>query len=159
MRLSHFIVLAFFLASKPILAGDAMDTFHLAASFCSFVQNGKIGSTVEKLATPALAEAIDRAMARNAAIQAGAPDEKPPLGDGIPWTSWPDRPNGCTIDAITVSGERASLPISYGFADASIAPFTDTLVLQRTPGGRRIDDVMFVDGQSLTMVLQTAFDP
>lgn len=140
-----------------VLAQDALTTFHLGARFCGLVQEGEQSIMIDTLLSPSLATAVSAALARNDAIQAAAPDEKPPLGDGIPWTSWPDRPDTCTIGAAALSEDEAILPISYGFANAPDAAYTDRLVLVNEGGTWRVDDVILIDEQHLRTILETTF--
>ena len=142
----------------PAWAGDAMDTFHLGAHFCGFVQDGEKVMRLDALITPSLAVAISEALARSDAMQAASPDEKPPLGDGIPWTSWPDRPDTCTIGAADISADQATLPITYAFEGAPDAAYTDILLLSREVGTWRINDILLADEQRLRTVIVAAFE-
>jgi hypothetical protein len=105
------------------------------------------------LLTPHLIHLIGDAVARNAEIQAATPDEKPPLGDGIPWASWPDRADRCAVEETAVSATEARLAVTYSFDDFPDASFTDTLVLKPTPLGWFIDDIVFIDQLTLRAVL------
>lgn len=141
------------------LAEDALSTFQLGTQFCRLVQQGEQLIPIETLLSTALAGDVSAALAKNDEIQSQAPDEKPPLGDGIPWASWPDRPDTCTIGAAAVNGDHATLPIAYGFTNAPDAAYSDTLVLVRQEGVWRVDDVILIDDQQLRTLLQTAFQP
>ena len=117
------------------------------------------------LASPVLATAIAHAQARNDAIQRAAPDEKPPLGDGIPWQSYPDYAAQCTVGDIHASATMSSIEIHYGFPEAPEANFTDTLVLVPTPVVEglgpflRIDDIAYGSGGTLQDTLVAVFTP
>ena len=126
------------------------DAIEVGRIFCKYVieHTEPMG-----LLTPELIFVIGDAMARNAEIQAAAPDEKPPLGDGIPWTSFPDRPDKCDVEETSVTEVEARLAVTYGFNDWPDAGFTDTLVLKPLPLGWFVDDVLFVEGTTLREAL------
>ena len=62
---------------------------------------------VDGLLTAELTAAIADAEAKNDAIQQAHPDEKPPLGDGIPWQAFPDYASECKFGAVTLTRARA----------------------------------------------------
>lgn len=157
MSKGYLFTALLFVMPSSVLAQDALSTFHLGGQFCRLVQEGEQAIPLDSLLSPSLAEAVSAALARNDAIQAAAPGEKPPLGDGIPWASWPDRPDICTIGAATLGNDEAILPISYGFANAPEAAYTDRLVLVHEGGTWRVDDVILIDDQHLRTILETAF--
>ena len=114
------------------------------------------------LLTPGLVQAIAEAEAANAEIAAQNPDEKPPLGDGIPWAAWPDHPSGCTPGEPQWEMDEARLKVSYAFAEAPDAGFTDTLLLKLEPGpygttAWRIDNLVYATGGDLRTTLLSAF--
>jgi hypothetical protein len=116
--------------------------------FC-IARLGNDMAPVEAMLTPALASAIAAAEARSAEIQKRYPDEKPPLGDGVPWQAWPDYAPECTVGAVATEGSQSRVAIGYTFPDAPDAGFTDTLVLQQVEGTVsehpvwRIDDISY----------------
>jgi hypothetical protein len=111
--------------------------------------------------TPDLAAIIADAEAKNAKIQADAPDEKPPLGDGLPWRSWTDYADGCEVGAITEDASKTLVEIRYSFAAAPDANYTDQLVLvpATTGSGWLLDDVKLMDEMTLRSALAAAFAP
>ena len=84
---------------------------------------------VDGLLTAELTAAIADAEAKNDAIQQAHPDEKPPLGDGIPWQAFPDYAAECKVGGVTLEADRAVVDIAYGFPDYPDANFTDHLQL------------------------------
>ena len=134
----------------------------LGEVFCISRLAGDAGP-IEGLLTPAFAAAIAEAEEHNAAIQSAHPDEKPPLGDGIPWQSAPDYAARCTAGTVDISGDVATVAIGYGFPDYPEADFTDTLQLRPVAdplGGSprwRIDNVAYADGEDLRAALVSAF--
>ncbi|WP_297112450.1 hypothetical protein [uncultured Devosia sp.] len=156
MRLQ--ILLAAFAATLPLPAiADSSTAEAVAGTFCAAMLDGTPDPTT--MVTPALGEMIATALARNADIQATAPDEKPPLGDGIPWSSWPDRPDTCEIELTEAYDGAAMVNITYGFSGAPEASYTDTLVLMEGEAAWAIDDVILADNQTLRGLLTTVFDP
>lgn len=108
---------------------------------------------------------IAYAQARNDAIARAFPDEKPPLGDGVPWASFPDAIDTCTLGSIATEGMTAHVVIEYGFAADPGADFSDTLELTAAPHPYdpqsslwRISDVRYTVGSTLVEALQAAFD-
>lgn len=114
------------------------------------------------LLTPALVDAITIAETRNAQFESQHPGDKPPLGDGLPWRSYPDFADSCTVGAVTLADDAtaASVEINYSFKADPAANYTDTLQLKQTTGTDRfyqVDDIEQVDGQSFTSALAAAF--
>lgn len=118
---------------------------------------------VEGLLTVELTAAIAEAEAKNDVIQQAHPDEKPPLGDGIPWQAFPDYAAECKVGAVALEADRATVDIAYGFPDYPDANFTDhlqlTLVAQpNLPGPLwRIENLAYATEGDLRSVLVSAF--
>lgn len=131
--------------------------------FCLGVQSGD-EAPILALPSPVLATAIAYAEARNAVIARAYPDEKPPLGDGIPWTSFPDYPGICTVGAVETSGDATTVTIHYGFPEDPSVTYEDRLALTTVPAPydsgtlNRIDDVLFDGGGNLRSALVTLFE-
>ena len=120
---------------------------------------------VEPLLSLDLKAAIAEAYARNAAYEAANPGDKPPLGDGLPWRTWPDYADGCTVADGTVEREEATVVINYTFSDYPDANYSNHLVLRPasfadgTTVVWRIDDVELGEGRTLRSTLISAFEP
>lgn len=118
---------------------------------------------VEGMLTSALATEIERAWEDNAAFEASNPGDKPPLGDGLPWRTWPDYADGCTVGEALAERESAYVDIHYSFSEAPEANYTNTLVLvpatfaDGAPLRWRIDDIELGDGETFRSVLLSAF--
>lgn len=114
---------------------------------------------VEALLTPDLSAAIAAANAASEAYEAANPGDKPPMGDGVPWRSWPDYADGCTVSAGTVEADRATVIINYSFAAEASANYSDTLQLKpvAVQNGMqpfwRIDDIALGEGNTLRQSL------
>lgn len=123
-----------------------------------------MGRTVDpSLAAPYLAPdlvyATEKALARNVLWERDNPGEKGPLGDGIPWQSFPDRADQCTVDYAASAAEPMLVPVTYAIAGAPDAGWTDTLVLEVIDGEWKIVDVRYEnDADSLAALLAAAFD-
>ncbi len=118
---------------------------------------------VEALLTPDLSATLKDALDRSDAIQAAHPDEKPPLGDGVPWRGWQDYADACTVGDAATTGETASVTISYGFTEYPDANYSNDLQLKPVvtqPGFDpfwRIDDIDLGQGRTLRSALGDAF--
>lgn len=128
-------------------------------------RQGNDMAPVLALTSPVLNAAIAYAEARSAAIQLAAPDEKPPLGDGVPWQSWQDYAPQCTVGEIKTSATMTGVSIDYAFPDQPDANWSDTLVLVPVvtkpgmPPFLRIDDITYATGGALQSALVDAFAP
>ena len=123
---------------------------------------GNDTAPIEGLLTSELKSTIAEAESKNDAIQQQAPEEKPPLGDGIPWQAWPDYADQCSVGATTLMQDEARVVINYAFKDHPDANFTDSLLLKLVPGPYdnklwRIDDVAYATEGSLRSALVNAF--
>lgn len=152
----HVLFAALVIALPAPALADNSTAEALAGTFCAAMVDGMLDPVT--LVTPDLGEAIETAMARNAEIQAAAPDEKPPLGDGVPWASWPDKPDTCETEVTEAYDGAAMVNVTYSFTAAPDATYTDTLVLMQSEAGWAIDDVVLIDNQTLRGLIETAFD-
>jgi hypothetical protein len=120
---------------------------------------------IEGLLTPELKAAIADAEAHNAKIAAQHPDEKPPLGDGVPWQAWPDYTPNCEAGPAELMMDEARVAIRYDFPETPHAEYTDYLLLrlidEPVTGQRvwRIDNVAYDTDGDLRTVLAAAFMP
>jgi hypothetical protein len=152
----HVLLAVLAFATPSAALADNSTAEALAGTFCAAMVDGMTDPVT--LVTPDLGEAIATALARNAEIQAAAPDEKPPLGDGVPWASWPDKPDACETEVTEAYDGAAMVNVTYSFTDAPDANYTDTLVLMQGEAGWAIDDVVLMDNQTLRGLIETAFD-
>jgi hypothetical protein len=160
-------VLATSLAALPARADDGMVGLkpeQIGQIFC-LSRLGSDEGAITGLLSPELTSAIDDAWARNDAwAAANAPDEKPPLGDGIPWQAWPDYAAECVVGLATLMKTDAKVEIAYGFPESPHANFTDTLLLKRVMNDEvglerwRIDNVGYATGGDLKGALTAAFE-
>lgn len=145
--------------AEPLVVTPAQ----IGQAFCLSRLTGDTGP-VDGLLSPGLKAAIAEAEAKNDAIQKQAPDEKPPLGDGIPWQSWTDYADQCTVGAVTLMQDEAKVAIDYAFTEYPDANFTDTLELRLVPGPYdnslwRLDNIAYATDSDLRTALISAFLP
>lgn len=112
---------------------------------------------------PELHELIETALAISEEAAKAHPDEKPPLGDGIPWSSFPDYAAECSIGSVSVADETAKVTVQYGFPASRDADYADTLLLVEVPHPYddatkiwRISDIAYTPSGTLREVLAEA---
>lgn len=153
------------LATALLTGGSALaaetDAIPYAEAFCS-LRTADFGAARFYLLSPALAAAVVAALERNAAIAAENPGDKPPLGDGIPYQSYPDAAPSCAAGTVTAEGDRLVAEVKYSFPDAPDAGWTDRLVLVAGDGGvLLVDDIRYGaegDEGTLRATLDEAFE-
>lgn len=130
--------------------------FQVGDAFCL----GRTGNDMAAMAglfTADLAAAIAGAWARNDAIAASAPGDKPPLGDGVPWSTYPDYAADCRAYPLTETvreddGE-ALVEVNYHFAQFPNADYSDVLMMKLVHEGDhgalawRIDDIRYEESE------------
>jgi hypothetical protein len=144
-----------------VLAADTPRA--IAEKFCATRLDGD-ERAIRSLLTPSLLETIAEAEARNDIIARASPDEKPPLGDGIPYQTYPDMAPVCEVGAEKQVDGRTEVELRNVFPDAKGSDWTDRLVLVESGGRLLIDNIVFetsvndTDEISLRSVLFNAFD-
>lgn len=154
-HLTTLLALPIVLAANLVVAQEIPPTT-IAEMFCLARTVGDM-SLVEPYISADLDYAVKEASAKTLLAQQKAPDEKPPLGDGIPWQSFPDQAPECLVDYAAPANDPAEVRITYTFATTPDANWTDTLVIRKVDGAWMIDDIMFNDGTLLTKALSDAF--
>lgn len=130
----------------------------VAQKFCDTHLPGTIEAeqATMELLTPSLRQAMDDAVKKNDAWEAAHPGEKPPLGDGVPFQSYPDVAEKCLAGVVSADGTEVD--IEYQFDDP-LANWTDRVKLATVDGKLMVDDVLYgVNGyeQSLRSALESA---
>ena len=154
-------LLAVALFSGVATASD--DPRAVGEAFCK-ARLGNDEAATLALLTPSLKEAIKEAEARRDVIAKAAPDEKPPLGDGIPYQAFPDVAETCTVGGVIETAGQSEVQVRYSFADAPGAGWTDRLKLVTEGGKLLVDDVVYANVANgepdlgLRQVLFEAFD-
>lgn len=143
------ILLAVFLI-WPI-AASARTVEVLVTDYCAAVQRGDETGAVAMMA-PALQEAVAAAHRASDRFAAAHPDEKPPLGDGIRLTAFPDTPQTCLPDRF----DETSVTVRYQPEGSTEGAWRDRLILVPDgAGGVQIGDIAFGldDGDTLSLWL------
>jgi hypothetical protein len=164
LRPALLIVLSATLA-VPAAAQDADFGFtpqQIGEIFCMGRTAGDM-APVSGLLTPELAAVIAEAEAKDAAWAVANPGDKPPLGDGIPWSSAPDYAASCIAGAGQLMMDEASVEIAYGFPEYPAGNYSDWLNLRLVDDPAthlrvwRINDLAYDSGSQLSDVLSTIF--
>jgi len=144
LRLMVMIILS------PLLGGSAADAAarkahpgevaNLVASFCALQANDSLALPPAYLFSRELRRAVADGLKARRRDERRHPDEKPVLGDGIPYRSYPDAPTRC-LAGRTVS--RAPLVVEVRYALPGQGGWRDRLLLRRVGGRLRIDDVLY----------------
>jgi hypothetical protein len=154
---------AFCLIATPSLAQMITITPEQVGEVFCIARLGNDMAPVEGLLTTELKTAIADAEATTDASQKAPLDEKPPLGDGIPWQAFPDYADQCKPGDVTLMMDEAAIAIDYAFKDYPDANFSDSLKLKlvddATIGTKvwRIDNVAYANEGDLRTVLVSAF--
>ena len=128
---------------------------------------GRLGndmSPVSGVLNDDLGALIDDAFARSNAYLDSHPGDKPPMGDGVRWSSFPDYADGCTVGDASVRDLVAYVVINYTFSDYPEANYADTLMLLPSypengpPYIWRVYDVQLSDGTTMREFLYAAIE-
>lgn len=137
--MSHPVALAL---TALLLAGtaraDDSAAGQLARAFCAAVRSGN-EAAAEALMTPELQTAIAALRVADDAFRAAQPDEKPPLGDGLRLTAFPDQPESCTPDEVT----SGSVVLTYVPAGAADGLWRDQLLLVPVGKDLKVADILY----------------
>jgi len=155
--MQRLLIIALALAGTTVSGLAASPTpADFGDAFCRASLDGDM-SAIEQALSPALSIIVVDAWAKSDALQAAAPDEKPPLGDGLPWRSWQDYADGCNVGAIEGNAESAKVEIQYSFTSDSTADYSDRLDLVKATDGWVLDDIEYDTGDTLRSSLAEAF--
>jgi hypothetical protein len=148
----------------PALADETgLTPRQIGATFCLSRLSGDTGPILGLL-TPGLAADLATAEEKNTAWEKANPGEKPPLGDGTPWSSFVDYASTCEVGAIDAKATHADVEIRYGFPEAPEAGYSDWLALEKIDipalygTAWRIDDVAYVEDGHMRALLKDMFD-
>jgi hypothetical protein len=146
MRNAFVLVLLPALYATSVMAqSERGSAEHVAAVFCDNHGDINMGTRAPYL-SPGLIESIAAAEAANQRFVEDNPDEKPPLGDGIPWQSAPDYAEKCKPGEPHYMMDVARLTVSYEFPDYPDAGYEDRLWLVLVDGHWLIDDISYASG-------------
>jgi hypothetical protein len=152
--LSVFITSYTFSAAQACSAHDKMAYRAVAERFCTFLDGKRQPGT--DLFTPSLLKIIAAAQAKNNMIAKAHPDEKPPLGDGIPYQAFPDQAIFCRPGQNLHSEHQLYMEVAYIFPDEPDADWVDHLKLVKVGTDWKIDDIIYGHNHTehLRVVLQ-----
>jgi hypothetical protein len=154
------------LSALPAQARDQMVTItpeQIGQVFCI----GRLGndmSPVSGVMNDDLAALIEDAFASSNAYLDDHPGEKPPMGDGVRWSTFPDYADGCTVGDASVQDLVAYVGINYAFSDYPEANYSDTLMLlpnypeNGPPYIWRLYDILLGDGTTTREFLYAALE-
>jgi hypothetical protein len=153
------------LGAAPAPAQDTMIVLtpeQIGEIFC-ISRMGNDMAPVEGLKSQTLRIAIEEAEQKNAVWEEANPGDKPPLGDGIPWQSYPDFAPVCTVTEVVYEMDRANVTVNYLFAVKPVVDFADhlELVLEEQSLGDlrwRIDNVSYATDGDLRSTLLAIFE-
>ena len=138
MYLFSSLIVAQALACSP---ADKLAYQKLATAFCTFLQHDQ--APPHALFTHSLIKDITDAERKNAKIAAAEPTEKPPLGDGVPYQSFPDHAPVCQPGTNVHVDHQIYIEVQHLFPNEPKANWTDRLHLVKTEQGWRIDDILY----------------
>ena len=153
-------VLAMTLATTYVASAQDDDVDAYVQAFCS-LREADGGAGRIYLLSPGLTEVVTAALEKSAAIQAETPDEKPPLGDGVPYQGFQDYAPVCEPGKSVAEGDKVVAEVKYAFPDQQDADAMDRLVLVKGEGEVSvIDDIRYGaegDENTLRSALAGAF--
>ncbi|MBX3575901.1 MAG: hypothetical protein KF723_01735 [Rhizobiaceae bacterium] len=139
---SWFAGLVMTAMAVPAMSQEKAPEAVVAELFCQLVRSAD-PSMVRYLVSRPLLEEINAAQEKNDEMQAARPDEKPPLGDGVPYQSYPDYAPVCEIGRILAHSDAVLVTIDYRFPETPDANWSDRLRLVWEDGLLRIDDIRY----------------
>lgn len=155
MRIVLPLAVAAALSASPAAAQDEDPGGLVGRLFCQMRSEGE--PVIRYLLTRSLLAEIDKALAKNDVIAAARPDEKPPLGDGVPFQAYQDFAPECRVAPIDGGPD---VEIGHVFPDQPAGSWTDRLVVRTEDGLAKIDDILYGPEEfktGLRDVLATAF--
>lgn len=167
MRLHSILAIAPLVALTALPAQAQMATLspeQIGQIFC-IASLGNDMAPAQALLSDDLSALIADAWERNAAFESAYPGDKPPLGDGLPWRSWPDYADGCAVTESMADGDLAEVTIDYSFGDYPDSNYSNVLLLRPyginigAPPVWRIDDIDLGEGNTMRTALEQAFLP
>lgn len=158
MRMILSFAAAAFLSASPAAAEESDPGGLAGRLFCQMRSEGE--PAIRYLLTRSLIAEIDKALAKNDTIATARPDEKPPLGDGVPFQSYQDHAPECRVGAVAAVGRGFNVDVEHVFPDQPAGSWTDRLVVVTEDGLAKIDDILYGPENfetGLRDVLATAF--
>lgn len=163
--LRYFLFLASFLITSPAFSAKQQEgPLAVAKIFCSHQlaidernQITPYYAHLDKILTPDLSRLIAKAHDKTDEFVKANPQQKPPLGDGIPFMSVQDYPTTCTTWVTQLKQNSALLAVRYTFGEQDAHDVTNHLRIRKIGGSWKIDDVIY-QPYSLRASLKAAID-
>jgi hypothetical protein len=127
-----------FLALAP--TGRATAPEELAALWCKAAWQHDDAAAIELMAPP-LQDLVARATEASAAFALRYPDEKPPLGDGLPLSAFPDPTQDCRAESLSAQ----EIVLLYTPLPSGEGQWRDKLLLAQTLGTGDPSQVLVTD--------------
>lgn len=141
MRMILSLAVAAVLSVSPAAAEESDQGGLVGRLFCQMRSEGE--PAIRYLLTRSLIAEIDKALAKNDVIAAARPDEKPPLGDGVPFQSYQDFAPDCRVAAIAAVDRGFNVDVEHVFPGQAGGNWTDRLVVVTEDGLAKIDDILY----------------
>lgn len=154
------------LSALPTRAQAEMATItpeQIGQIFC-ISRLGNDMSPVSGVMNDDLTSLIEDAFASSNAYLGRHPNDKPPMGDGVRWSSFLDYADGCTVGDASIRDLVAYVVINYTFSDYPEANYSDTLMLlpnypeNGPPYIWRLYDINLGDGTTTREFLYAALE-
>jgi len=138
------LILAGVVAISEAHAQQTASPEEIATQYCTLITTHQ-PDTMGPLLTPSLTALMQQAQALSDAKAQQYPEDKPPLGDGIPYQTHPDDAPICRVVRTSGGAHRQTVTIFREFPEDPRANWADHLLLKRHQGQWRIDDVRYQD--------------
>jgi hypothetical protein len=130
--------------------GDVKSPRAVGENFCRFIKTetppAELPTELRKIFTPSLVKEIDIAQNRSDKIARRNPQDKPPLGDGIPYQAYPDDAPICRVGNIVQSGTQFKIDIHHQFISVrdKESNWIDILVVHKFGNQEwRVDNILY----------------
>ncbi len=135
------------LLASPASAQDGSAAKALTDAWCQAVI-ALDDAAATALMSAELKQDVALARAASDAFAAAHPDEKPPLGDGLPLTAFPDKVEHCEASEVEPSGAL----MTFSAAPGGAATWTDRIEFAPGPEGRLlVGDVLYAPERVIRM--------
>lgn len=150
--------IAFALLSLPLIAfpawaqGMPLNPRQVGELFCASTLADDMGP-IEAILTPKLVDMVATAWDNDATYKAVHPEENSPLWHGLPWHGFSKVVDGCSVGALDIGEDKASVAVNYSISNFPDGNYTDLIQLERIKIGSspvavwRVADMEFADEQ------------
>ncbi|EJL81184.1 hypothetical protein PMI16_04790 [Herbaspirillum sp. CF444] len=137
-----YIVVAILSVVALHASAQAPDTpaLQVAKQFCAWHNKNQLDRRYRSLVTPSLQDKIRKVELLEEKFHKKHPNEKGPLGDGIPFRGLPDW-GICRVGNIRKTANTATIHVLYKYSRTELS--SDHLLLKKELGQWKIDDVLY----------------